>query len=277
MVKIKMNRYIQKLIQEQFSISDLDFSDDEQEYGINIFNKKFENPYYQKVLDGTATKDEIKIMNSWDCVTKPEDKNELQKIIKLYSKNYPCDSLNWLDVSDITDMRYLFAETRYNGDISKWDTSSVTDMNHMFYHAELFNQPIGSWDVHNVNNMSYMFFCAEKFNQHIDSWDVSSVTNMNSMFFGAYLFNKPINQWDVKNVTNMCCMFQNASSFNQSINNWDVSNVIIMDNMFYYAKSFNQDIHKWNISNKAFITGMFQDCPIKEGNKPLKCRRIKRS
>ena len=31
--------------------------------------------------------------------------------------------------------------TKY-GDISNWDTSSVTNMNHMFHYAESFNQPL---------------------------------------------------------------------------------------------------------------------------------------
>ena len=35
-----MNKYIQKLIKEQFSIHDLDFSSDEQEYDVNIFYKE---------------------------------------------------------------------------------------------------------------------------------------------------------------------------------------------------------------------------------------------
>ena len=127
-----MNKYIQRLIKEQFSISDLDFSDDEQEYNTNIFNKNIANPYYQKILDGTVTKSEIKIMNSWAGITKPKDKDELRKIIKFYSENHSKSSLNWLDISGITDMSHLFENTKYNGDISKWDTSNVTDMSHMF-------------------------------------------------------------------------------------------------------------------------------------------------
>ena len=35
-----MNKYIQKLIKEQFSVNDLDFSDDTTDYN-NIFNKDF--------------------------------------------------------------------------------------------------------------------------------------------------------------------------------------------------------------------------------------------
>ena len=38
-------------------------------------------------------------------------------------------------------------------DISRWDTSGVTDMSNMFHACESFNIDIGSWDVSNVLNM----------------------------------------------------------------------------------------------------------------------------
>ena len=54
--------------------------------------------------------------------------------------------------------------TKY-GDISNWDTSSVTNMNHMFHYAESFNQPLNKWNVSNVVDMGYMFRDANSFNQ----------------------------------------------------------------------------------------------------------------
>jgi surface protein len=38
----------------------------------------------------------------------------------------------------------------FNQDISKWDTSSVTDMNLIFQGAESFNQDISNWDISKV-------------------------------------------------------------------------------------------------------------------------------
>ena len=126
------------MLKEQFSISDLDFNDDNNEYN-NIFNKIFTHPYYQKILDGTITRNEISELNSLISIATPKNKNELRKIIEFYSNNYPENSLNWLDVSRITDMSHLFENTKYNGDISKWDTSNVTDMSYMFNSAKKFN------------------------------------------------------------------------------------------------------------------------------------------
>ena len=77
-----MNRYIQKLIKEQFNINDIDFSDNEQEYNANIFNKYI--PDYQKIYKHilktkTISNDTFDILNDSIAVAvvKPKDYIEL--------------------------------------------------------------------------------------------------------------------------------------------------------------------------------------------------------
>ena len=62
-----------------------------------------------------------------------ENRENLIEIIKAAIKRNgsECD-LNYVDVSQVTNMRYLFVHSQFNGDISGWDVSNVTDMRGMF-------------------------------------------------------------------------------------------------------------------------------------------------
>ena len=45
----------------------------------------------------------------------------------------------------------------FNDDISKWNTSQVTNMTGMFSKAYSFNQPIATWNTSQVTDMFGMF------------------------------------------------------------------------------------------------------------------------
>ena len=73
-------------------------------------------------------------------------------------------------------MSHLFiVKDTFNEDISGWDTSKVTNMGGMFYHAAAFNQPIGQWDTRQVTTMEEMFEGATAFSQDLSHWCVSSI------------------------------------------------------------------------------------------------------
>ena len=69
--------------------------------------------------------------SSYSC--QPKTKKELKDIIedRVYNYGSNCD-LNDIDVSLIEDMSYLFSRSNFNGDISKWNTSKVKNMELMF-------------------------------------------------------------------------------------------------------------------------------------------------
>ena len=87
----------------------------------------------------------------------PKTKDELKQMIEdEISENGNECSLNHIDTSEITDMKYMFHKSKFNGDISNWDVSSVTDMEYMFYKSK-FNGDISNWDVSSVTDMKRMF------------------------------------------------------------------------------------------------------------------------
>ncbi|MGB1448776.1 MAG: BspA family leucine-rich repeat surface protein, partial [Flavobacteriaceae bacterium] len=77
------------------------------------------------------------------------------------------DITSW-DTSNVTNFHGMLqlenVDGSFNQNISHWDTSSATDMSHMFWNQKVFNQDIGSWDTSNVTNMRYMFNHANAFN-----------------------------------------------------------------------------------------------------------------
>jgi surface protein len=75
-------------------------------------------------------------------------------------------------------MDLMFYHARaFNGDVSKWDTSSVTEMFYMFYDAVAFCGDVSGWNTSNVADMSQMFSGATAFCGDVSKWDMSSVNN----------------------------------------------------------------------------------------------------
>lgn len=121
---------------------------------------------------------------------KPTTKEELINLIyhKINEKGLNCN-LNFIDVSNVEDMSWLFERSKFNGNISKWDVSKVKNMEGMFANSN-FNQDISMWDVSKVENMREMFY-KSKFNQDISKWDVSNVKDMDYMFENCPLEENP--------------------------------------------------------------------------------------
>ena len=121
----------------------------------------------------------------------PQTKKELRDIIEKRIKQEGNEvDLNDICTSNITNMSSLFARLDFNGNISKWDVSNVTDMNNMFWGCEVFNQDISKWNVSNVTDMSGMFWGCKVFNKDISKWNVSSVKDFGVIFFDCQIEEK---------------------------------------------------------------------------------------
>ena len=82
----------------------------------------------------------------------------------------------------------MFAHAKlFDGDISKWDVSSVTNMNSMFLGATSFNGDLSKWDVSRVRDMHGMFLGATYFKRRLcqDAW-IHSKAKETAMFAGTF-------------------------------------------------------------------------------------------
>jgi surface protein len=91
---------------------------------------------------------------------------------------------NW-DVSNIVNFSFVFEATKFNSDISGWDTSIATNFQSMFFSNQQFNQDISGWDVQNVTNMIQMLFSSSSFNQNLGNWEIASLTSAVQIFYSS--------------------------------------------------------------------------------------------
>ena len=187
--------------------------------------------------------------------------------------------LNFIDVSQVTDMHELFTDSEFNGDISEWDVSNVTDMYEMFANSK-FDGDLSKWNVSRVRYMGNMFVNTpiEERGQYFEWYTkyvnrqfetvvvrnrdhLESLVNRALLMFGSRC---DLNFLDVSNVTDMHNLFE-KSDFNGDISKWDVSNVTDMYRMFADSK-FNGDLNNWNVDKVDDMDGIFSGSEL-EWNK----------
>jgi surface protein len=143
-------------------------------------------------------------------------------------------------VSGIQGMYAMFCGSRFNDDISLWDTSNVKNMGFMFSQS-YFNNDISKWDVSKVTDMSYMFHQSQ-FNGDIGQWNVNNVIDMEHMFdFAA--FSGDISQWVPLKLKSNQSMFKNSDA---SIPYWgeysDMENRIKAIEKFQLNKELGKEL-----------------------------------
>ena len=139
----------------------------------------------QEDRTGDLYKPSINLCSLPDAYYKPDNYQELWHLVKIVPSTYGQEcNLNWIDVKGMTDLSYIFANSGFDGDISRWNVSNVRYMEGMFYQA-LFNKDISDWDVRQVKTMEQMF-AGSQFSHitELEKWSskIKLNCNINRMF-----------------------------------------------------------------------------------------------
>ncbi|WP_188002522.1 BspA family leucine-rich repeat surface protein [Listeria monocytogenes] len=138
-----------------------------------------------------------------------------------------------LDTSEVTDMSNMFRESAATSlDLSGFDTSKVMRTAVMFYRSAATSLDLSNWNTSNLVYMQGMFRESAATSLDVSDFDTSNVVSMQTVFLGASTTSLDLSGWDTSNVTDMSHMFQNSSVTSLDVSNFDTSNVTNMLSMF---------------------------------------------
>lgn len=161
------------------------------------------------------------------------------------------------------DMSYMFNyfDKLETIDLSRFDTSHVTNMSHMFNQCyELTSLDVSNFDTSNVADMSYMFcwtYNVPSFD--LSGFDTSNVVNMSHMFYRCYYTASiDVSNFNTSKVTNMIEMFSDCYEITTlDLTSFDTS-VADMSYIFRYCKkltSITVTSGKWTTNTTYLPNG----------------------
>ena len=170
--------------------------------------------------------------------------------------------------ADNTDYSYLFYNcNKPTLDVSRFDTSKVTNMQYMFYSCKsLISIDVSNWNTSNVTSMNNMFSnCNKLTSLDVSKWDTSNVTNFGWLFPNTKLTSLDVSNWNTNKVTDMSYMFYNCQSLTSiDVSNWNTSNVTNMNNMFSSCVNLTElNCSSWDISHitaSYYFDNVFNEC-----------------
>jgi surface protein len=189
--------------------------------------------------------------------------DNLPSIMKFnYSKVIEILKWNASNVTDMSSMFYGCDKLEKINNIENLVTSNVTNISKMFYLCGVSSLDLSKWDTSNVTNMEWLFRGCDKLTSlDISGFDTKNVINMNSMFYAcSNLTSLDVSGFDTSNVTTMESMFQYCGIESADLTDWDVSEVTRMNNLFCGAKVKTVDFTGWNTSKVTNMANMFYEC-----------------
>ena len=218
--------------------------------------------YYEHTLDSHEIK-EITISDDSDVMYLPADSGGLFHAFP----SLQLIDLSKADTSGVTDMSSMFSicSSLQTLDVSGFDTSNVTDMQYMFGEcSNLEALDVSGFDTSNVTDMSQMFDrCNSLQTLNVSGFDTSNVIDMSWMFNKcSKLETLDLSGFDTSNATNMFMMFCGCSNLKTlELSGFDTSNVTDMYCMFGNCSSLEfLDLSGFNTSNVNYMQAMFIGC-----------------
>ena len=189
-----------------------------------------------------------------------DDEQKIKNILEI--------DLSRFDTSKVTNMQDMFAGmfnlTSLN--LSSFDTSKVTNMYAMFYRvSNLTTLNLSNFNTSNVTNMYAMFYRVSNLTTlNLSNFNTSQVTDMALMFCDmSNLTTLNLSSFNTSRVTDMGLMFADMSNLTTlDISNFDTSQVTNMNFMFYLdyrymSKDKLEKIYVNNDFNTAKLTDDF--------------------
>ena len=179
------------------------------------------------------------------------------------------ENIENLDMSNVESMGAMFSMCLNieNLDLSSWDTSSVTNMNALFY---TYNNKVPKyksinlegWDTSNVTDMTVMFYgCSNLTTLDLTSFDTRNVTDMHGMFSEcSNLTILNLTSFDTRNVTDMDGMFSECSNLTTlNLTSFDTRNVTDMSDMFSECSNLTTlDLTSFDTGNVTDMDSMLE-------------------
>ena len=176
---------------------------------------------------------------------------------------------NW-DVSNVMNFRNVFAGGNYGSpafiadvDLSKWNTSSATDMSYMFYGYKGSNTlDVSNFDVSKVTAFNHTFAHSCLTITGYENWDTSSATDMNAMFYSVQNTTLDVSNFDVSNVTKFAQTFEScAATHIIGLEKWNTASANTFQQMFLNCGNLvSLDLSAFNTSTLEGISQMFRGC-----------------